>query len=146
MGENEYLSSGCILSSCLYFSANRFGRLLTKLAEDEFKITGLSPTYAFAVTVINTKEVIASKELADYLYMAPCTITRFVDKLVIKGYAERKIEGKNSYVCSTEKGKELQTLIDTAWANLHSAYSEKIGTDEAKDLTLKLSEIAEKLE
>ena len=92
----------CVLSGCLYFSSNRFVRLLTKLAEDEFRITGLTPTYAFAVTVVNKYGKISSTELAEYLQMAPSTITRFVDKLLIKDLVGRKIEGKNSFIFSTE--------------------------------------------
>ena len=30
------------LSDCLYFSSNKLARVVTKMAEEEFKITGLS--------------------------------------------------------------------------------------------------------
>jgi DNA-binding MarR family transcriptional regulator len=135
-----------LLGKCLYFSANRFSRIITKLAEEEFKITGLSPTYAFAVTIVNKKENISSKELSEYLHMAPSTITRFVDKLITKGLVARDIRGKNSYVISTKKGKEHQEIINKAWKNLYYAYSEKIGYAEGEDLSNMLNIFSEKLE
>ena len=120
MGKDE-----CLLSGCLYFSSNKFVRALTKLAEDEFKITGLSPTYAFAVNVVNRYGKISSTDLAQYLQMAPSTITRFVDKLVNKELVLRQIEGKNSFISSTTKGMELQPIIDIAWKNLEEKISER---------------------
>ena len=135
----------CLLSGCLYFSSNKFVRALTKLAEDEFKITGLTPTYAFAVTIVNKNEKISSTELADYLQMAPSTITRFVDKLVSKDLVDRRIDGKNSFIFSTEKGKKLQESINVAWKNLEESLATKLGKDEAKDLVLVLNRASEKL-
>jgi DNA-binding MarR family transcriptional regulator len=140
MGKKE-----CMLSGCLYFSSNKFVRLLTKLAEDEFKITGLTPTYAFAVTIVNKYGKISSTELADYLQMAPSTITRFVDKLLIKDLVGRKIEGKNSFIFSTEKGKELQESINIAWNSLEKALNEKLGEEESKKMVETLNWASERL-
>lgn len=135
----------CLLSGCLYFSSNKFVRALTKLAEDEFKITGLTPTYAFAVTIVNKNNKISSTELADYLQMAPSTITRFVDKLVIKNLVERRIDGKNSFIYSTEKGKELQANINIAWRNLENSLANKLGKEESKELVQVLNKASERL-
>lgn len=140
MGRKE-----CKLSECLYFSSNKFARTITKLAEDEFKITGLSPTYAFAVTVINKAEGIAAKRLAEYLDMAPSTITRFVDKLVTKGLAKRVIDGKNSFVHPTPDSIELQKSIDEAWTSLHNTCIEKLGAEKEKSLLGLMNEASEKL-
>lgn len=135
----------CLLSGCLYFSSNKFVRALTKVAEDEFKITGLTPTYAFAVTIVNKNEKISSTELAEYLQMAPSTITRFVDKLVSKNLVERKIDGKNSFIYSTIKGKELQEIINVAWRNLEDVLAKKLGKDETKELVSLLNRASEQL-
>lgn len=140
MGKNE-----CLLSGCLYFSSNKFVRALTKLAEDEFKITGLSPTYAFAVTVVNKAGKISSTDLAQYLQMAPSTITRFVDKLVSKDLVNRQIDGKNSFIFSTDKGKELQGTIDIAWKSLENKLSDKLGNEESKELIKMLNNASDKL-
>ncbi len=139
MGKKE-----CMLSGCLYFSSNKFVRLLTKLAEDEFKITGLTPTYAFAVTIVNKYGKISSTELADYLQLAPSTITRFVDKLLIKDLVGRKIEGKNSFIFSKEKGKELQESINIAWNSLEKALNEKLGEEESKKMVETLNWASER--
>lgn len=135
----------CILSGCLYFSSNRFVRLLTKLAEDEFRITGLTPTYAFAVTVVNRYGKISSTELSEYLQMAPSTITRFVDKLLTKNLVERTIEGKNSFISPTEKGRILQESIDIAWTNLEKTVNDKLGKEEVKGLVSTLNCASERL-
>ena len=135
----------CLLSGCLYFSSNKFVRVLTKLAEDEFKITGLTPTYAFAVTVVNKHGKISSTQLAEYLQMAPSTITRFVDKLLIKNLVERRIDGKNSFIFSTEEGKKLQENINIAWKNLEKKLSDKLGQEESKELVLMLNKASERL-
>lgn len=134
------------LHQCLYFSANKFTRLITKVAEDCFRKTGISPTYAFAMTVINQMPGIASKDLADKLHMAPSTITRFVDKLVSKSLVERRIEGKSSLLFPTKNGKDLQAEITSAWKDLKKVYEEKIGYDEGKKLINLMNNVSEKIE
>jgi MarR family transcriptional regulator, organic hydroperoxide resistance regulator len=118
---------------------------LNKIAEEEYKITGLSPTYAFAVTIINRKNEISATELSEYLFMAPSTITRFVDKLIVKGLAERKMKGKNSFVYPTEKSKALQKKIEESWENVSNIYEEKLGKEKARELLTLLLEVSEKL-
>ena len=135
----------CKLSECLYFNSLKVNRLLNKIAEEEYKITGLSPTYAFAVTIINRKNEISATELSEYLFMAPSTITRFVDKLIVKGLAERKMKGKNSFVYPTEKSKALQKKIEESWENVSNIYEEKLGKEKSRELLTLLLEVSEKL-
>lgn len=135
----------CKLSECLYFNSLKVHRLLTKIAEEEYALTGLSPTYAFAVTVINKKGSISASELSEYLFMAPSTTTRFVDKLVYKGLAVREQKGKNSFVYPTEKSLKLQETIEECWNNVRMKYEEKIGQEKMKELLKILGEVSEKL-
>lgn len=135
-----------MLSECLYFTANKLSRAISKIAEEEFKITGLSPSYAYTVNIVNQRDGITQKELGEMLHITPSTITRFIDKLESKKLVRRSAKGKVSYIHSTEKGKELQAVIDQAWDNMYEKYSEIIGKKEGDRLTIYLDEIGNKLE
>lgn len=135
-----------ILCDCLYFSNNKLSRIMGKMADEEFRITGLSPAYAFLLSVVNEKEGISQKELGEVLHITASTITRFIDKLEGRLYLERKIQGKNSYIYSTEKGRELQKDINKAWNNLHERYEKHIGKDNYIKLTKLINNTCSKLE
>jgi len=135
-----------LLTDCLYFTANKLARVIGKMAEEEFRITGLSPTHAFLVNIVNEKEGVTQKEIGEALHMTPSTITRFVDKLEGKGLVERRSEGKNAYIYATGKGKALQVDIDKAWNNLYKRYSEITGYEEGDQLTAYLDKVGDMLE
>ena len=134
-----------LLGDCLYYSVNKLSRIIGKFADEEFRMTGLSPTYAFLLSVVNESDGISQKEIGEVLDVAPSTITRFIDKLENSGHLERRVEGKNSFIYSTEKGKALQKDINTAWSNLHAIYKEYLGVEECKELTKILNETCAKL-
>ena len=134
-----------LLGDCLYYSVNRLSRNIGKIADEEFRITGLSPTYAFLVSIVNESNGITQKEIGEVLDVAPSTITRFIDKLENSGHLERRIEGKNSFIYSTEKGKASQKDIDRAWSNLHTIYKDYIGEERCKNLTNILNDACAKL-
>ncbi len=123
------------LDNCLYFTVNKLSRVLTKMAEDSFKKTGLSPTHAFLMMLVNEKPGLTQTEVAESLHMMPSTITRFVDKLVVKGLIERKVNGKNSLIFLTDAGEEIQDEIKRAWKDLFDRYAAILGVEAAKSLT-----------
>jgi DNA-binding MarR family transcriptional regulator len=135
-----------ILDNCLYFTINKLSRAITRMAEDSFKKTGLSPTYAFLLMLVNNKPGISQSELAEELHMTPSTITRFIDKLVIKGLIERKAEGKRSFIFPTEAGENTQEEIKEAWKDLYRTYSAVLGEDAGKELTVLIREAGNTLE
>ncbi|QAA33791.1 MarR family winged helix-turn-helix transcriptional regulator [Clostridium manihotivorum] len=135
-----------LLCDCLYFSANKLARIMTKMADEEFRITGLSPTYAFLVSIVNEKPGISQKDIGEALHITPSTITRFIDKLENSGYVNRRTEGKNSFIYSTEKGMELQKDINRAWSNLQQRYSKSVGKDEYVKVTEMINSVCSKLE
>lgn len=55
------------LKECLYFTSSRLSRIVTKMAEDEFAMSGLSPTYAYLLMAVYDKEGISQKELSEIL-------------------------------------------------------------------------------
>lgn len=134
------------LSSCLYFSSNKLARVIGKMADEEFSITGLSPTHAFLISIVNEHHGIGQKEIGEVLHMTPSTITRFIDKLENKGLVNRQNDGKNTAIYLTEKGILLQIDINKAWQNLHNRYSELLSEEEKKDLTMIINRVIAKLE
>jgi DNA-binding MarR family transcriptional regulator len=123
------------LNNCLYFAAMTLSRAITQMAEEEFRATGLSPTYAFLVMVVNERQGISQKELAGILHLAPSTITRFIDKLERKKIVRRTGEGKVSRVHPTEAGMKMQEKITGCWAALYERYSKILGKRNGEALT-----------
>lgn len=133
-------------NNCLYFTVNKLSRAITKMAEDSFVKTGLSPTHAFLMMLVIEKPGISQSELAEALHLKPSTITRFVDKLVEKGFIERKTEGKRSLNYPTEKGNETLKDIKEGWKILFRSYSDILGEEEGKALNKLINEAGKKLE
>lgn len=77
------------LECCMYFTSNTMNRLINKMTEDAFMPTGLAPSYAFLMMVVIEEKSIGIGSLAETLKLAPSTVTRFVDKLITKGYLKR---------------------------------------------------------
>lgn len=137
--------SDTILHNCLYFTANSLARVITRMAEEAFRRTGLSPAHAFLMMLVNDRPGIFQKELAENLQLAPSTVTRFIDSLVHKGLLRRETEGKASKVYSTGDGQALQATIEAAWKELHGAYAKVLGLREGDALTAMIDAASEKL-
>ncbi len=135
-----------LLRHCLYFTANALSRVIARMAEEEFKITGLSPSHAFLMMIVNDHPGIGQKELGEQLHLAPSTVTRFIDSLVYRGYLIRKSKGKVSKIHSTNKGKQLKKPIDAAWKSLYHRYSKILGMKEGDQLTQLIDDAGRKLE
>jgi DNA-binding MarR family transcriptional regulator len=116
------------------------------MAEEEFKPTGLSPSHAFLMMIVNENPGIGQKELGQQLHLAPSTVTRFIDSLVYRGYLVRKNKGKSSAINSTNKGKQLKQPIDAAWKSLYHRYSKVLGKKESDKLTQLIDDAGRKLE
>jgi DNA-binding MarR family transcriptional regulator len=137
--------SKSILHHCLYFTANSLSRVITRMAEEAFRKTGLSPSHAFLMMLVTDNPGIGQKELGEQLHLAPSTVTRFIDALVYKGYLTRQSEGKTSSVYPTEAGEKLRKPIDDAWKSLHQRYAEVLGLEAGDELTAMIDMAAAKL-
>ncbi len=137
--------SKTILTGCLYFTANSLSRIVTRMADEQFRITGLSPSHAFLMMVLYESPGIGPKELAGKLDLAPSTVTRFLDYLQNKGFINRISEGKVFRLYSTAKGEELKESIGIAWKRLHDEYSSVLGAENSAALTKAINIAAEKL-
>ena len=131
---------------CLYYSANALARVMTKIAEEEFSITQLAPSYAFLLMIINEKPAIQPKEISSKMMLKPSTVTRLIEKMEFRGFVERKTIGKNTEVYPTQKSLEINMKIKQAWVNLFSRYISLLGEDESESLTSSIYEAAIKLQ
>ena len=129
-----------ILHNCLYFTANSLSRVITKMAEQEFMGTGLSPSHAFLIMLVNEHPGILQKVLCEKLNLAPSTVTRFVDTLVYRGFLTRQTQGKSTMVFPTEAGEALQDAIHKAWKSLYVRYSDVLGLEQGNDLTARVDQ------
>ena len=134
-----------ILHECLYFTANSLSRIITRMAEEEFRKTGLSPSHAFLMMLAMDEPGIGQKALCEQLNLAPSTVTRFVDALVQKGYLTRQTAGKTASIYPTEQGNALREDIDAAWKSLHMRYAAVLGLEDGDELTALIDKAAEKL-
>lgn len=130
---------------CLYYSANALSRLMTKMADEEFAVTGISSSYAFLLMTVNNKPGIQPKEISEQMQLSPSTITRLIEHLEQKKLVERKSTGRTTEVLPTEKSKKLDKKIKEAWRNLYNRYSELIDEEEAKMLTANIYDAVKKL-
>jgi DNA-binding MarR family transcriptional regulator len=134
------------LQTCLFFTTNRLSRVITKLAEEEFAATGLTPMYGYLIRLVNGAPGIAQKELSEKMHITPSTLTRFIDKLEGKQLVERKVHGKTVLVYPTAKGKELEGVIRSASKSFHLKYEAILGVETSKQLSKEMVSISEQLE
>lgn len=134
------------LKECLYFTASRLSRVVTKIAEDEFAVSGLSPTYAFLLMAVYENEGISQKELGRIIHLKPSTVTRLIEKLAVRGLIYNRMEGRLSLIYTTDKGKSLEDVINKCWINLRSRYVAILGEQAGDDLTVHLYKVSSQLE
>jgi MarR family transcriptional regulator, organic hydroperoxide resistance regulator len=131
--------------SCLYYSANALSRVMTKMAEEAFSVTGLAPSYAFLLMTINKRPGIQPKEISVQMQLTPSTVTRLVEKMEHKAFLERIATGRKTAIYPTEKSLKLHELLVTAWKVLYERYILFLGEAQAKELTSNIYQAYEKL-
>lgn len=131
---------------CLYYSANALARIMTKLADEEFAVTGLTSSYAFLLMTVNEKPGIQPKEISHHMQLTPSTVTRLIEKMEYRGFLQRKHVGRTTEVYPTKQSEELHPKIKVAWRNLYKRYADLIGETKANKLIELINESNEKLE
>lgn len=132
--------------NCLYYSANALARMITKIADEEFSITGLSSSYAFVLLTVAGKPDLQIGEIANIMQLTPSTVTRLIEKMETKGLVTRTHEGRSTFVSLTEKGGDIIPKVRNAWAKLYQRYTVLLGEKESQALTAMISGATEKLE
>lgn len=131
---------------CLYFTANRLSRIMTRMAEEAFAATGLSPAYVLLLMALHEKNGMNQKELGEVLHLKPSTITRFIEKLQAQGFVYTRQEGRWSRTYLTDKGMAIQPVIQECWCTLHDRYAAVLGREEGDALTRRMYEASRLLE
>jgi len=119
----------------LYQSSGKLAKMLSELAEREFKQIGLSPSYAFLLMAVNDQPGIQPSQLSEIMDLDPSTISRLVEKMEYQGYVDRVSEGRSTHIHPTDMGKDLDTKIGIAWKKLEKQYVECLGERYAEVLT-----------
>ena len=132
--------------SCLQFSANALSRIMTKIGDEEFAVTGLSSSYAFLLMTVNDKPGIQPKEISQQMMLTPSTVTRLIEKMEYRGFLERKQEGRSTLVFPTQASLDLHPKIQKAWRSLFNRYADILGQEAAVKLTNDIYEAAKVLE
>ncbi|MGB2991224.1 MAG: MarR family transcriptional regulator [Paenisporosarcina sp.] len=135
-----------VLIHCLYFTANRFARNMTKMAESTFNIGELAPSYLYMIMTVKFHPGITQKELCHKLSIAPSTSTRFIDKLEKQKLVVRKSSGKETFISLTSDGEKVYGEFRVSLKELFDDYSDVLGREFSMDLSKMLHEASNKLE
>lgn len=142
----ERLETEHLLHQCLFFTTGRLDRILTKWAEEEFAFSGLAPSAAFGVMVLNDRPGMNQNELSGILHLDPSTLTRFVDKLEARGLVTRRKEGRMTYLEPTASGKILQPELAAGWKRIWERYTKFLGIEEGNSLAAMIHSAGQILE
>jgi len=132
--------------SCLYYSVNALSRIMTKMADECFAVTGLTSSYAFLLMTVNGEPGIQPKEISIHMQLTPSTVTRLIEKMEHRGLLTRKSVGRTTEVYPTQASLDLNDKIKEAWAQLYYKYSEILGKEKANELSNLIHEATLKLE
>ena len=131
---------------CLYFSANALARIVTKMAEEEFSVVNLAPSYAFVVMTVNKNPGIQAGELAEIMMLTPSTVSRLLEKLENQQLVKKHNEGRTTMIYPTPKSVEINDAIKAAWYKLFIRFVDVLGEEKAHQLTGNIYQSALKLD
>lgn len=119
---------------------------MTRIADDEFAVIGLTSSYAFLLMTVCEKPGIHPKEISHHMQLTPSTVTRLIEKMEYRGYLKREHVGRTTEVYPTQLSEGLHPQIKDAWKKLYQRYSGILGKANGDKLTELISEANEKLE
>ena len=119
------------IQKCIYFTISKMFRMINKMAEESFEKLDIYPTHGFLMIILKEEaEGLTVNQISETLAIAPSTVTRFVDKLISKGYVAREKAGKNSFTKITEEGLKIMPEIYKAWHGISEKVEEVVGNEE----------------
>jgi DNA-binding MarR family transcriptional regulator len=127
----------------LYFSSTALNRLLSSMADEAFRELGFTSSYAFLLMLVHEQPGVQPTELSRKLQLKPSTITRLVEKMEYRGFAERRSKGRATHIELTDEGRGIQPRLQRAWDALQNHYSEILGERYVRvlsEMTFKASE------
>ncbi|SDQ98247.1 DNA-binding transcriptional regulator, MarR family [Chryseobacterium soldanellicola] len=128
-----------LLENCLYFSSGQLFREINTLAEINFAPLGLTPSYAFLLMIIHDKKEVATGDAAKIIGLNASTITRLADKLISRKLINRRQEGRNIYLTTTNELTAFIPKVYACWEQLGVDYTIVLGEASVNDLKLKIN-------
>lgn len=116
------------------------------MGEEEFARIGLTPSYAFLLTLAVESPGISQKDLCRSMNLAPSTVSRFIDALVKRGLLDKVGEGRTTHIHPSPQGERLQKEITGVWSDLYERYSKILGQKQGDELTRLCLEASRKLQ
>jgi DNA-binding MarR family transcriptional regulator len=130
---------------CLFFASGAMSRALTRLAEDAYAATGVSPSHGYLVMVVAETPGIALGRLAIAMALDASTITRIIEKLEAKGLVRRSAVGRRRTLALTPDGQALLPRLRAAKAEIERRVHAALGEDHARVITKLTLATGEKL-
>jgi len=115
------------LSSHTYIFANALARKISVIADEHFKPYGFTSSYAFLILAVSRYKDVGQKDIGTEFYLAPSTVTRFVDKMVKMDLLERQQDGKEVRLVLTNQGQKTAQLLEDELLLLNARISELLG-------------------
>ena len=107
---------------------------MNKVAVEAFNKMDICPTHRFLMVLLQEdEEGLSVNKISETLTIAPSTVTRFVDKLVSKGYVERIKTGKQSFTRMTKEGKNIMPEVYACWGEIFKKVESMAGDKEYLD-------------
>jgi len=113
----------------MHLNVNKFSRAVSKHFDSYFKPFKLATSYVELLMVIEEVGEVSQKVIAEELDLAPSTITRFINKLDIRGFINKTRSGKTMVISihpsKSEQVRELKEIYNSAEKDLQNILSEK---------------------
>ena len=108
---------------------NRFSREMTAYFDARLKSLGFAVSYIELLITLDEQGKCSQKTLSEQLFLAPSTITRFLQKLEKEGLLTRERNGYASMVTLTEEGKNVakkgKKIYQEAWEEVLNQVGDK---------------------
>lgn len=100
------------MSNCIYFTASHLLRELERLANESFAPTGMAPAYTYMMLMISRNDGLTMTELADAFDYEQSTLSRMVQKLVSRGWLEKKRQGHQTCLFITTRAAAILPVME----------------------------------
>lgn len=111
----------------MHSAANSFSREISRHFDSYFEEYDLATSYVELLLILLDKEEQSQNDLAEEMNLAPSTITRFVNKLVKKGLAQKKKDGRTAVITLSRKGQVLAPKLKSSFDNAVKELEEILG-------------------
>jgi DNA-binding MarR family transcriptional regulator len=132
-------------NSCLYFSASAVARILDRSAREHFGVAELSPTQGFMLIAVRKAPGISVSDLAEVLVLDQSTVTKTLEKMVLKGLVQREPIGRTVRIFLTVHGEQKEVDAKASWKKVQLAYQRIIGDGDVKALRAGLTKAEDAL-